>query len=155
MNAPLPGGGTGFGLEKIGTNPTSADEIIISTPVRVSTKQTPPPFALVDPSTGNEILVDTTKFDAIFWGEVSAEKFLIPYYARFMDDAGMQALREAIADPNVVAIGHEYPTFVDVVAQIPELSILDPNQVERASGSAFIPLSEWATGDRRPPSPPS
>ena len=99
MNAPLPGGGTGFGLERVDGNSSPADEISISTPRRVPNKKSPPVFMLVDPATGENIRVDTQKHDAIFWGEVSAEKFLIPYYTKFLDDAGMKTLREAIADP--------------------------------------------------------
>lgn len=136
MNAPLPGGGTGFGLERIDGSSAPVDEIIISTPQRVPTKKSPPVFMLVDPATGENIRVDTQKHDAIFWGEVSAEKFLIPYYTRFLDDAGMQSLREAIADPDVIAIAHDYPTFIDVAT----------------SSRGFVPLSEWAKRDRsRPP----
>ncbi|WP_310571307.1 hypothetical protein [Gemmatimonas sp.] len=136
MSAPLPGGGTGFGLERIEGSSDSVDELVISTPQRVPTKKSPPVFMLVDPATGEHIRVDTQKHDAIFWGEVSAEKFLIPYYTRFLDDAGMQSLREAIADPDVIAIAHDYPTFLDVAT----------------SGRGFEPLSEWAKRDRsRPP----
>lgn len=135
MNAPLPGGGTGFGLERVDGNSTLSDEIIISTPRRVPTKKSPPVFMLVDPATGENIRVDTQKHDAIFWGEVSAEKFLIPYYTKFLDDAGMTSLREAIADPDVIAIAHDYPTFIDVAT----------------SSRGFLPLSEWAKRERSLP----
>ena len=135
MNAPLPGGGTGFGLERVDGNSTLSDEIIISTPRRVPTKKSPPVFMLVDPATGENIRVDTQKHDAIFWGEVSAEKFLIPYYTKFLDEAGMKTLREAIADPDVIAIAHDYPTFIDVAT----------------SSRGFVSLSEWAKRERSLP----
>jgi len=142
MNVKLAGGGTGFGLEKVGANPNPADEIIIETTIRVPNKVIPPTFYLINPTTGHQIPIDTAKFDSIFWGEVSAEKFLIPYYVRFYSDADMQKLRDAIAKPSVVAIGHMYPTFFEEEMLQPEPYVLDIDPLLFVA-TDFIPLSEW------------
>lgn len=154
MKAPLPGGATGFGLEKIEADSGPADEIIIDTPVRVPNKLIPPTFTLTNPNTQKAIPIDTAKFDSIFWGEVSAEKFLVPYYVRFYSDAQMQTLRDAISSPTVVAIGHLYPTFFEEQLRTPEPWVLDVHP-QWLTDPEFMPLSGWAAQRAVAPPPHS
>jgi hypothetical protein len=49
-------------------------------------------------------------FDSLFWAQSSVEKFMVPYYARIFTATQMRRLRKAYTDPNVVAIGHRFPT---------------------------------------------
>ncbi|MBL0890042.1 MAG: hypothetical protein IBJ19_05465 [Gemmatimonadaceae bacterium] len=144
-NAPLRDGGTGLGLVPVDPKaPTAPGEIRVTTPLKAPGKPRPKAVFVQHPGTGEMIYVDTEKFDAVFWGEAAIEKFLVPYYVRFQSEGFMQTLREAITNEEIIAVAHEWPSFVD--------PITDHVLVLPAAGATlkgqFVPLSEWLAAQK-------
>lgn len=64
-------------------------------------------------------LTDGLRGDSVFWSQAAVEKFLIPYYTRFLDDANLLKLRRFSRKSTVVAIVHREPTIYEEVEFAP------------------------------------
>lgn len=135
----------------------SANGIRILTPKLAPNRPIPSRVTLVSPNSDREIPINPLRYDAVFWGEASMEKFLIPYYVRFYDNVQLAALRTAIANETVIALAHLYPTFWEEIPderfmpagdpsapprRLAEIEVFDETQVEK-SESGFVSLLTW------------
>lgn len=57
--------------------------------------------------------VDGMKGDSVFWSQAAVEKFLIPYYTRFLSDKKLLELRTLSRDRTVIALIHREPTIYE------------------------------------------
>ncbi|MBL0938412.1 MAG: hypothetical protein IBJ03_05940 [Gemmatimonadaceae bacterium] len=139
-NAPQRDGGTGLGLVPVDTSkPAEPGEIRVHTPLKAPKKPRPKAVFVQHPHTGEMINIDVERFDAVFWGEAAIEKFLVPYYVRFQSEGFMQTLREAVENDEVIAIAHEYPSFVDPITD--HVLVLPTNGA--TTDGKFVSLTDW------------
>jgi hypothetical protein len=55
-------------------------------------------------------------YDAAFWSESAIDKFVLPYYARYMSPARLRSLRERIAsDPAMIMLPHPPMSILHVL----------------------------------------
>lgn len=145
-NAPQRDGGTALGLVPVDPDaPPKPGEIRVHTPLKSPKKMRPKAVFVQHPRTGEMIYVDTERFDAVFWGEAAIEKFLVPYYVRFRSAEFMQTLREAAANEEIIAIAHDYPSFVDYITD--HILVL-PADGTTVNGK-FVPLKEWLAAQKK------
>ncbi len=144
MNAKRPDGTFGLGLKPLADGEAPKEnEIPVHTEVAVKNKLVPREIVVRHPDANvAPILVPVGEYDALLWGEVSAEKFLVPYYVRFFSDEQMAKLRTAISSTSVIAFLHTYPTdFLTMDTRIePKLLVAD---VHGFVEGGFISLSDW------------
>ncbi len=81
MDAKRPDGTFGFGLKPLADGEAPKEnEIPVHTTIQVPGKLEPAEVLLLRTTADPEpIKLPVREFDAVFWGEVSAEKFLVPY----------------------------------------------------------------------------
>lgn len=140
--------------EEVGQVPAGA--ILVETAKKARNRQVPVSAVLNVAEGQNPEPLRGDKYDLVLWGEAAAEKFLVPYYVRFYNDDEMAKLRAAIADDDVLAIAHIYPTFWETVRtegrlsilaagestpSLDELEVLTRGRAEK--GQSFIALADW------------
>jgi hypothetical protein len=87
------------------------DELIVECDTRSQVADRPEFQAItLDPpmvdSAGNPVSHVQSKYDAMFWSEASVEKFVIPYYSRFMTPHHLVRIMAAFNHPATTAMIH-------------------------------------------------
>jgi hypothetical protein len=117
------------------------EDVIVETQFRNAARKIPTLVEVTKPTSGTKHELKTDYFDSVFWGEAAMEKFLVPYYVRFCEDAEMSTLRASIASGDIIALAHIYPTYY---------TTLEDSLYVLATGPAgFISLGEWLRHRRR------
>lgn len=96
---------------EVKTRLEKGDELIVECETSSEVKARPvfksialdPP--IVD-SEGNPVTHVEAKYDAMFWSEAAVEKFVIPYYARFMTPDDLVRIMTAFNHPASIAMIH-------------------------------------------------
>jgi hypothetical protein len=118
--------GTGGWIPTVAHDPTADDPFLLNTPIKgraygeiaqVFLHARDMTHFTID---GNAYPTHKT-VDSIFWTQSSAEKFLVPYYSSFCDEAQMDELQQActnqVEQKYVYALIHRYPTDYDYLAR--------------------------------------
>lgn len=105
--------------------------------------------------TNKDMDMASNKFlDSMFWTQSAIEKFMVPYYARIFSPLEMRDLRTAYTDPQVIAIGHRYPTIYEEVDAYDAILVKGVNPAYRQivllknvrTGLELITLADYIYG---------